>query len=86
MKASSDKTEYDLREKIVCLLLSNPLHKPSIDLVENKGGFKFYADCSTIKIAEDLCFYINNGSGMFETPLPQPSEYIPKYGANNPNR
>ena len=63
MKAPLNKRDYDLREKIVCLLLSNPLHKPSCLQVRTASNPPYVAtlNSTTVGLANSLIHYIETG-------------------------
>lgn len=61
MESHKTKRVRDLREKIVCLLLSNQNHKPSCQCVKSGTGSTMYSrplDESTIGLANNLIQFI----------------------------
>lgn len=58
-----NKPDQELREKIVCLLLANPLHQPSCQCLKSEKRLAYTRplDYSTIGLAEHLITYINTG-------------------------
>jgi len=65
MDSYKTKRVRDLREKIVCLLISNPQHNPSCQCVKSGTGDTMYSrplDDSTIGLASQLIAYIENAN------------------------
>lgn len=71
MAANTNRLDRDLREKIVCLLLSNPQHKPSSVTVRPGKDSKYIVpQCgSTIGLANDLIHFIETGSDVTDTKI-----------------